>query len=72
MEAGLRETKRAAIMADSVERSNKIRFGLFSSPFSNAIGETNFTRELRPNLDEDKHVITEPMGFYTSPMKKGG
>lgn len=71
MDSGLRETKRSTIMGESFETGQKQRFGLFSSPFSNAIGETNFTRELKPKIDEDKRVIIGPPNFNTSPMKKG-
>jgi len=48
-----------------------MRFGLFTAPVSNAIGETNYTRVVKPNLDEDKRVIIGPRNFYTRPMKKG-
>lgn len=48
-----------------------MRFGLFTAPVSNAIGETNFVRQIKPNLDEDKRVIIQPRGFYTRPHKQG-
>jgi hypothetical protein len=48
------------------------RFGLFSQPVSNAIGETNRFPRKKANRDpEDGKPIIGPRNFYTRPVKKG-
>ena len=49
----------------------RARFGLFSSPVSTAIGDTNAYPTKKPNLDEDGKVITGPFFKATNAMKKG-
>ena len=47
------------------------RFGLFSQPVSNAIGDNNGFQQKKRVLDEDGKVITAPRNFYTTRTKKG-
>ena len=47
------------------------RFGLFSQPVSNAIGETNKFVEKKRVVDEDGKVVIGPRNFYTKKMQRG-
>lgn len=47
------------------------RFGLFSQPISNAIGDTTYFREKKADLDEDGAVKTAPRNFTTFKTIKG-
>lgn len=49
----------------------RARFGLFSQPASNAIGDTNVYNVKTAKLDEDGKVITAPRNLYTTGTKKG-
>jgi len=63
---------RGAAFAQSFEYSIKPRFGLFSQPVSNAIGETNKYPKKKANRDpEDGKPIIGPKNFYTRGIVKG-
>jgi hypothetical protein len=47
------------------------RFGLFSQPASNAIGDTNAYPTKLARKDADGEVITDPRNFYTKRMRAG-
>ena len=47
------------------------RFGLFSQPMSNAIGDNNNYKHKERKLDEDGHVYVGPRNFYTKKAKRG-
>jgi hypothetical protein len=66
-----KEAIRAAVMEDSYKYVTKPRFGLFSQPVSNAIGDNNGFQQKKRVLDEDGKVITAPRNFYTTKTKKG-
>ena len=66
-----KEGMREAVFADSINYSNKQRFGLFSQPFSTANGETNYFKPTKSRKNEDGDVQTEPTHFKAGILPHG-
>lgn len=64
-------TKSKQYFEESFDLINHQRFGLFSHPGCNAIGENTIAPAKLPKKDDDGRVQTEPPNFLTTKTKKG-
>lgn len=71
LEDPVKEKLREACFKDSFSYSNKQRFGLFSMPYSNACGDTNYFVKTKARINEDGEVDTAPRNFYAGALRPG-
>jgi len=66
-----KQTMREEVFKETFPLSQQQRFGLFSCPVSNAIGDDHYFKPTKAKRDNSGAVITELRNFTTKPTKKG-